>query len=206
MIPRFIVGCPNVVANNLGTNAFIGQPNSLACEPGCLDCHRIANCHQQVRHTQKILWLPKCAKKMPKSAEKCPIFGTMGHNVLLVDTVSYPMAIQKPRCTCQAVWLLTKRMLAEVISEKRRKVPNCAEKCRKVPNIGHNSAIWCRIVPKSLPNIVPNCAEYLPKIPKSKIVQNTILGVHLVFLLFSRLPAFSLSRFLAFSLSRFPDF
>ena len=140
------------------------------------------------------------------------LLGTIRQNinkiwcVLLVDTVSYPMAIQKPRCTCQAVWLPTKRMLAEIISEKRRKVPNCAEKCRKVPNIGHNLAIWCRIVPKRLPNILPNCAQYLPKIPKSKIVQNSILGIHLAFLLFSRLPAFSLSRFLAFSLSRFPAF
>ena len=91
-------------------------------------------------------------------------------------------------------------------AEKCRIVPKSVEKCRKVPNIGHNSAIWCRIVPKRLPNILPNCAQYLPKIPKSKIVQNSILGIHLAFLLFSRLPAFSLSRFLAFSLSGFPAF
>ena len=88
-------------------------------------------------------------------------------------------------------------------AEKCRIVPKSAEKCRKVPNIGHNLAIWCRIVPKRLPNILPNCAQYLPKIPKSKIVQNSILGVHLAFLLFH---AYPLSRFLAFSLSCFPAF
>ena len=30
MLPRTFVGCPNVVDNNLGTNAFIGQPKSFA--------------------------------------------------------------------------------------------------------------------------------------------------------------------------------
>ena len=30
--------------NNSGEHPFIGQPNSLACAPGFLDCHRIANC------------------------------------------------------------------------------------------------------------------------------------------------------------------
>ena len=61
------------------------------------------------------------------------------------------MAIQKPRSTCQAVWLPTKRMLAEIISEKRRKVPNCAEKCRKVPK---SAEYWAQFG-----NMVPNCAE-----------------------------------------------
>ena len=100
------------------------------------------------------------------------------------------MAIQKPRFTCQAVWLPNKRMVARIISEKCQKV---AKLCRKVPK---SCRILCRIAPNICPNLVP----------KSKMVQNTILGVHLAFLLFSRFPAFPLSRFLAFSLSRFHAF
>ena len=30
LLPRTFVGCPNVVADNLGANAFIGQPKSFA--------------------------------------------------------------------------------------------------------------------------------------------------------------------------------
>jgi hypothetical protein len=79
-------------------------------------------------------------------------------------------------------------MLARIISEKRRKEPNCAEYCAPfgniVPNCAEKFAEYC----------VEMCRK-VPKIPKSKIGQNTILGIH------SRFPAFSLSsplsRFLA---------
>jgi hypothetical protein len=122
--------------------------------------------------------------------------------VLLVDTVRYPMAIQKLRCTCQAVWLPNKRMLARIISEKRQKV---AEKCPMLPKSAELCRIlgiirqYCRKVAQI--HFRQYCRK-VPKMPKSKIGQNTILGLHLALLLFPRFRAFPRSRFLR----RFPAF
>ena len=63
--------------NNFGEHPFSGQPNSLTCAPGFLDCHRIANCINKSHTPNFINALPRI---VPNSAEYWALFGTFRHN------------------------------------------------------------------------------------------------------------------------------
>ena len=99
---------------------------------------------------------------MPPTLAEVTIFNTIrqsGVCMLLVDTVSYPMAIQKLRFTCQPFWLPNNRMVARITSGKR---PRDAELCRSVPNIRQ----YCRQVAES--NIAELCRIFAEIYNRSK--------------------------------------
>ena len=134
-LPRFIVIHPNVVANHLGTNAFIGQPNSLVCEPGCLDCHRIANCHQQVRHTHTHILVAELCPKMPNIRHNWAQFGNkvikFGVCYLLIQ-LAILWQSRNPGSHAKLFGCPIKGWSPELFPKSAKKLPNCAEKCRKV--------------------------------------------------------------------------
>ena len=122
---------------------------------------------------------PTIAEKCRKVAESCRIVPNIRHNsaqfgntfgkfgvCYLLIQLAILWQSRNPGSHANLFGCPITGWSPELLPENDQETPNCAEVCQIFGNIAGK-----------LPNLIlPNCAEYLPK---SIIVQNTILGVHL---------------------------